>query len=61
MTKIDVLNRLAVAINTLDNISVSGRQNRQNLSGSIALLEEIGTALNDIDFIERTDKVPKTE
>lgn len=60
MNKIEILNRLAIAINTLDGLSVSGRQNRNNLSGSINLLEEIGAALNDVELIEaqREDAKP---
>ena len=50
MTKLEILDRLTIAINTLDAISVSGRQNRNYLTGSINLLEEIGSALNAVEF-----------
>ena len=61
MNKNDILNRLALAINTLDALSVSGRQNRNALSGSIGLLEEIGVALNDIDFVDTNQEVAESD
>lgn len=38
--KDEVINRLVAVLNALDNISVRGKPNLANLSGSIAILEE---------------------
>lgn len=50
MTKEEMINRLAIAINTLDAVSVSGKQNRNYLSGGLNLLEEIASALSQVEF-----------
>ena len=38
--KDEVINRLVAVLNALDNVSVRGKPNLANLSGSIAILEE---------------------
>ena len=37
----DIMQRLTVVLNALNNTSVSGKANLANLSGSIAVLEEV--------------------
>lgn len=49
------MQRLAVTINALNSISVSGKANLTNLSGSIAMLEEIGALLNSADITPNDD------
>lgn len=39
--KNDILNKLALTINALNNVSVHGKSNLDNLGGSIAMLYEI--------------------
>nr|DAZ23037.1 MAG TPA: hypothetical protein [Caudoviricetes sp.] len=53
--KEDIMQRLAVTINALNSISVSGKANLTNLSGSIAMLEEIGALLNSADITPNDD------
>lgn len=43
--KDDVTQRMMIILNALNNISVSGKSNLANLSGSIAMLEDV---LDDI-------------
>lgn len=43
----DIMQRLTVVLNALNNTSVSGKANLANLSGSIAVLEEICGMLSD--------------
>ena len=56
-----VLNRLAAVINALDNVSVHGKMNLANLSGSIAILEDILKSLADCDITEAHKENAKTE
>ena len=43
--KDEIMNRLAAVLNALNAVSVNGKQNLANLSGSIAVIEEeIGRA-----------------
>ena len=49
MEKSEKLNRLSSVMSALNNIEVKGRSNLINLSGSIAIIEEI---LNDIKEAE---------
>ena len=53
--KNDILQRLTLAINALNNVEVRGKANLANLSGSISLLEEIKAAIEalDIDCLEQ--------
>lgn len=61
MTKEEIINRLAIAINTLDAVSVSGKQNRNYLSGGINLLEEIAEALHQAEWIAMPEEQKQTE
>lgn len=49
--KEDIIQRLNVTLSALNNIAVSGKANLANLSGSIAMIEEIGQMLNDAEII----------
>lgn len=44
--KEDIMQRLTVTLNALNSVSVSGKANLANLSGSIAMLEEVASLLN---------------
>lgn len=50
--KEQVIKRLSLTLNALDSVSVRGKANLANLSGSIAMLEEVLNMLNDIEFAE---------
>ncbi len=50
--KDEIMQRLTVTLNALNNISVSGKANLANLSGSIAMLEEMAMLLNDAEIKE---------
>lgn len=52
--KEQVMQRLALVLNALDNISVRGKANLANLSGSITMLEEVAQILNDAEISEAT-------
>ena len=52
--KNDILNRLSAVISALNNITVSGKQNLANLSGSISILEETRSIINSCN-IETAD------
>lgn len=52
--KDQVMQRLALVLNALDNISVRGKANLANLSGSITMLEEVAQILNDAEIAEVT-------
>ena len=52
--KEQVMQRLVLALNALNSISVSGKTNLANLSGSIAMLEEIANILNGVEIIEKS-------
>ena len=45
--KDEIMNRLAAVLNALNMVSVNGKQNLANLSGSIAVIEEIAAMLNN--------------
>lgn len=45
--KDEIMQRLNVVLNALNNTSVSGKSNLANLSGSIAVLEEVCGMLSD--------------
>lgn len=50
--KEDILNNLSIVINALNTISVSGKANLANLSGSIVMIEEVVSTLNNCDIVE---------
>ncbi len=43
--KDEIMNRLAAVLNALNAVSVNGKQNLANLSGSIAVIEEVAAML----------------
>lgn len=57
--KEDFLKCLAVVLNALDNITVQGRQNLANLSGSIAILEEMRNNLLECEITQRKKEEKK--
>ena len=52
--KEQVMQWLVLALNALNSISVSGKTNLANLSGSIVMLEEIVNILNGVEIIEKS-------
>ena len=57
--KDDIMQRLTVVLNALNNTSVSGKANLANLSGSIAVLEELCGILNEA--VITTNNAPAEE
>lgn len=57
--KDQVMQRLALVLNALDNISVRGKANLANLSGSITMLEEVAEILNDAEIAEAAKSADK--
>lgn len=57
--KDDIMQRLTVVLNALNNTSVSGKANLANLSGSIAVLEEVCGILNEA--VITTNNAPAEE
>ncbi len=55
----DIMQRLTVVLNALNNTSVSGKANLANLSGSIAVLEEICGMLSEA--VITTNNAPTEE
>ena len=55
--KEEILNRLVAVLNALDNISVHGKMNLANLSGSIAILEEVRDNLLDCEITQPKKEV----
>lgn len=53
--KNDILNKLALTINALNNVSVHGKPNLDNLGGSIAMLYEIQRIIEDADISSAED------
>lgn len=49
-----LMNSISAVINALNMISVSGKDNLANLSGSIAVLEQVLGDLSAIEFRENT-------
>lgn len=54
--KDEILQRLAVVLNALNNIDVKGKANLANLSGSIAMVEEVSSMLNGVEFADDQSK-----
>ena len=50
--KEEIINSVIAVYNALNNITVCGKNNLANLSGSIAALEEIADALNKAEITE---------
>ena len=59
--KEDIIQRLNVTLGALNNISVSGKANLANLSGSIVMIEEIGQMLNDAEIIQEPKDTEQTK
>ena len=53
--KDEIMQRLTVTLNALNSISVNGKANLANLSGSIAMLEEIGAMLSGAEIKPKDD------
>ena len=52
--KDQVMQQLGFVLNALNN--VKGKANLANLSGSIAILEEVADVLNNAEIVEATSK-----
>lgn len=50
--KEQIIQRLNVVLNALNSVSVNGKNNLTNLSGSIAMLEEVAAVLSNAQFSE---------
>jgi len=48
--KNEITGRLTAVLNALEQVSVHGKSNLTNLSGSIALIEEVRNIINQIQF-----------
>lgn len=57
--KDEIMQRLTVTLNALNSISVSGKTNLANLSGSIAMLEEVGTMLSEAEIKPKSNAESK--
>nr|DAE95449.1 MAG TPA: hypothetical protein [Bacteriophage sp.]DAM60850.1 MAG TPA: hypothetical protein [Caudoviricetes sp.] len=47
--KDEILQRLDITLSALNTVSVNGKANLANLSGSIAMIEEVYTLLKDAE------------
>lgn len=52
--KTEIMQRLNLVLNALNSVSVSGKANLANLSGSIAMIEEVGQMLSNAEIIENS-------
>ena len=59
--KEDTMQRLTVTLNALNSVSVSGKANLANLSGSIAMLEEVASLLNSAVITPNEDATDKNK
>ena len=50
------MQQLGFVLNALNNVYVKGKANLANLSGSIAILEEVADVLNNAEIVEATSK-----
>lgn len=50
--KTEIMQCLNLILGALNSISVSGKSNLANLSGSIAMLEEVAQMLNGAEIVE---------
>lgn len=55
------MQRLTVTLNALNSVSVSGKANLANLSGSIAMLEEVASLLNSAVIMPNEDATDKNK
>ena len=56
----EIVKRLTVVLNALNSISVSGKANLANLSGSIAVLEEVCGLLGEAVITTNNDSAGET-
>ncbi len=54
--KDEIMQCIAVVLNALNTIPVSGKQNLANLSGSIATIEEVAKMLEGAEITAATEK-----
>lgn len=54
--KEELTQRIGAVLNALNHISVSGKANLTNLSGSIAVLEEIASMLQGADVVPTAEE-----
>jgi len=54
-----VIQQLTIVLNALDNISVRGKANLANLSGSISMLEGVLQILNDAEIVDTAKSAEK--
>lgn len=59
--KDEITKRLGIVLGALNSISVSGKQNLSNLSGSITLIEQISEILNGAEITVAENKDQHTE
>ena len=57
--KEELIQKLSAVINALDNVEVKGRVNLMNLSGCIALLDEVCQDIANMDNADDTGKAEK--
>lgn len=57
--KEEIMQRINAVLTALNNISVNGKANLANLSGSIAVLEEVANMLNHAEVQEETSDTKK--
>lgn len=57
--KDEIMQRLIAAVNALNTIPVSGKQNLANLSGSINVIEEVLGMLDGADIVQKTAEKAK--
>ena len=54
------IQQLVLVLNALNSIAVSGKSNLANLSGSISILEEVVSALDNIKFVQHVEESKET-
>lgn len=57
--KEEIMQRVNAVLTALNNISVNGKANLANLSGSIAVLEEVANMLNHVKVQEENPDTKK--
>lgn len=57
--KDEIMQRLIAAVNALNTIPVSGKQNLANLSGSINVIEEVLGMLDGADIVQKAAEKAK--
>ena len=57
--KDEIMQRLIAAVNALNTIPVSGKQNHANLSGSINVIEEVLGMLDGADIVQKAAEKAK--